>query len=220
MQLVRVVLVAALAAGCGGNTPRPPTVMGNQATDEVVTPAPAFLGSPDGAVQAEYWFDLECPPCLALAAVLADALTADPDGLGITLHSYPMPHHAWGKRAAAALMAARQQGHFDDAYEALLARARIREGNLSGMSMAELLARRDAARAIDDGEFIEVARALGLDEARFVVDLDSDEVAAALAEDVAAGEAVRLDSVPWLVINGRVYDGDLSTEAIRAALRP
>ncbi|MFY0535101.1 DsbA family protein [Nannocystis pusilla] len=61
-----------------------------------------------------------------------------------------------------------------------------------------------------------IARELGLDEARFLADLDSAEVAQVVRDDLVYARRLGLDATPAIFVNGRYVDGFRGAEALAA----
>jgi predicted DsbA family dithiol-disulfide isomerase len=64
--------------------------------------------------------------------------------------------------------------------------------------------------------FLEIARALGLDEARFLADLDGPDAAARVREDMLHARRLGLDGTPAFFLNGRYISGFRDVDALVA----
>ncbi len=130
--------------------------------------------------------DFLCPYCRRLRQVyrrLSDSLG---ERLVYVFRHFPNERaHPGAELAARASEAAARQGRFDDMHDALF----------------------DREPRVSEADVVELARTLGLDLARFVRDLDSDEVRARVAQDLADGRVNGVTGTPTLFIDGIRYDG-------------
>ena len=164
------------------------------------------LGKADAPVTIEVFEDFQCPACLRWGSDVFPTLASHElaDGtVKIAFHGYSFigPESV---DAAKAAWAANQQGRFWDMWATLYANQGLRENN--------------GAFARD--RLVAMADLIGLDHARFLVDIDSAEAAAAVSQSSASAVAAGITKTPSLVINGKLFEGagytDLST-AIAAA---
>ena len=68
--------------------------------------------------------------------------------------------------------------------------------------------------ALDDASLKKYAAQIGLNPAKFALDMASAKTAAAVAKDIRDGENLRINSTPTIFING-VKARDLSAEGFR-----
>jgi protein-disulfide isomerase len=104
--------------------------------------------------------------------------------------------HSQAAVAAAAAIAAHQQGKFWPMHDALFTH------------------RRDLSRP----SILALARTAGLEMKRFEADLDSAETKKTVAHDVEDGDRAGVEGTPSVFINGRKYNGALDLTAIRTAI--
>ena len=156
--------------------------------------APA-LGPADAPVTLVAFMDYECPYCRRAAAAFTELPRRYPDDLRIVFRHLPLPIHRAADGAARAAFAADRQGQFW-AYT-----ARLLAPEVTGLGR---------------GTFLELARALGLDEARFLADLDSQEAAAHVREDMLHARRLGLDATPGFFLNGRYINGFRGVDALAA----
>ncbi|WP_434423559.1 DsbA family protein [Nannocystis pusilla] len=161
------------------------------AVDAGVAPT---LGPADAPVLLVAFMDFECPFCRKAATEgIAELRRRYPNDVRIAYRQLPLPIHSAADSAARAVVAADKQNRFWDFAEKLLAAPR--------------LGRRTYAA---------IARELGLDEARFLADLDSAEVAQVVRDDLVYARRLGLDATPAIFVNGRYVDGFRGAEALAA----
>jgi protein-disulfide isomerase len=157
--------------------------------------APA-TGPVDAPVQLVAFMDFECPFCRRAAQ---DGFTAlrqrFPDDVRVVFRHLPLPAHRAADGAARAAVAADLQGQFWPFTERLLAA--------------------DTTR-LDRATFIATARAVGLDEARFLADLDGPAAAATVREDMLLARQLGAAATPSFFLNGRFVDGFRDVDALVA----
>lgn len=138
-------------------------------------------GPEDAKIVVVEWADFQCPACRELAPALDALLAANSSDVRLVFKQYPLSIHPQAELAARAAVAAQKQGKFWEMHHELFAPG------------AEL----------DRAGLIALARRLGLDEPRFVLDLDGEAVADAVARDRREADALGLKGTPMVFINGR-----------------
>ena len=161
-------------------------------------PALAAVGQLDGSADAPAVFvvfsDFECPACRQLAPQLRAVRLALGERVAVGFKNLPLEEvHPRARPGALAAMAAAEQGKFWEYHDALMSRE-----PLPG----------------DQAEFIELARALGLDVYRFAESFSAPRATARLAADVKEADALGLDGTPVLFLNGRRIVGMRSTDEL------
>ena len=186
---------ALLAMGATGGTPGP--------SPEGSSLAPAgnpHLGA--GPVEVVEFADFQCPGCAVVAPILADL--AESNAMTLVFRYFPLDSiHANADASARATEAAHRQGRFWEMSAAIYAR----QGAWKDLSSTDA-----------DAFFRSVAADVGLDVEAWQAAYESDEVAAAVDVDRQAAEGMGLTGTPTLFIDGRLYSGSLSEDAIRAAV--
>jgi protein-disulfide isomerase len=183
-------LAAEEAASFGGPE------LGRDVRYQVALGGAAYAGPADAPVVIVAFMDPLCPFCKrSLQSSFAAALQRWPTELRVELRHLPLPIHAAAEGASRAAAAAGRQGRFADFYDALVAET----GGELGRS-----------------RFAAIAARLGLDEARFLADLEDPSVAAEVAADRELAGAYGLRATPTLFINGRHFSGHLPPERLLA----
>ena len=129
--------------------------------------------------------DFDCPNTARMAPMLDRLLAAHPEELRVVYKAYPIPGHGFAPEAALAAAAARAQGLFWETHDLLLA-----DPTRHGPEDLERLAER-----------------AGLDLERFRKALESETLAAGIADDVALGHRIGVTGTPSFVLNGRRFEG-------------
>ncbi|MBQ8036783.1 MAG: thioredoxin domain-containing protein [Proteobacteria bacterium] len=160
-----------------------------------LTNAP-ILGNADAPVTIVEFTDFQCPFCSRANKTLHELLNANPDKVRIVFRHYPLPFHDKAKLAHQAAEAAKMQGKFWEYYDKLF----------------------DNQNALDRDSLIKHAKDLGLDEAKFVADMDSPAVAAVVEADLKAGSEAGVRGTPHFFLNGTLLSGAQPLAAFQGAL--
>lgn len=137
------------------------------------------------AVLVEY-SDFQCIRCAEVQPLLKQFLTRHASQVRLIFRHKPLKMHRWAELAARAADCAGVQGKFWEYGEMLYARQK-----------------EWSASADPKGLFIDYARQLGLDAARFEDDLASGAWDRFLLDDVADADARGLTATPTFFINER-----------------
>ncbi len=138
--------------------------------------------------------DFQCPYCIAAIAPLKELLKAYPNDVKLVFKQFPLDTHSQAAVAAAAALAAHQQGKFWQLHDAMFEQ----RGNLSRARILEL------------------AGNIGLDRKRFEAALDSAEIRQAVARDVEEGNRAGVEGTPTLYFNGRHYNRGVRFDLMKA----
>ncbi len=187
--------------GCNKDCPR-------QHADNQHPPIPATprseapsLGSADAKVTVEVWSDFQCPFCARGATVLKQLREKYGEQVRLVFRHQPLPMHQHARMAAAASMAAHEQGRFWEFHDALFA-------NQGALDRAALEA---------------LAGKLGLDMERFRRALDSSTWRTYVETEVAEAQRRGVRGTPTFFVNGKPVVGaqplSVFTDAIDAQLR-
>lgn len=151
-----------------------------------IAPTDPQRGAAGAPVTVVAYMDFECPYSAEAAATLDRLRARHGDGVRVVFKHLPLAMHDDARNAAAAALAAQQQGRFWEMHDWLFAH----QGQLDRVG-------------VEAG-----ARALGLDLARFRRDFDDPAVTdrPILAAE-AEGRALGFTGTPTLVVNGQVVPG-------------
>jgi protein-disulfide isomerase len=154
------------------------------------------LGNPDGDVTIVEYFDYQCPYCRKVAPALAQVMREDPK-LRVVLKDWPILG-APSRYAARLVLAAKYQGKYRAAYEALIGRA----GRLTEAGADEALA------------------AAGVDLARAKADLDAnkDRIDALLRRNDLQAQAFGFRGTPAFIVGTFRVPQALTAEQFKQAI--
>lgn len=123
-----------------------------------------------------------------------------PNDVKLVMKHFPLPSHAFAKKASIAALAAARQGKFWEMHERLYA----------------------GQKELNDGKLEAIAREIGLDLERFNADLKDPAIWSLIARDMNDGRQAEVKGTPTIFINGRLLNQrSLAgfTEAIEAELK-
>lgn len=143
------------------------------------------LGKPDAPVVIVEFLDPACETCRAFYPLVKDILAANPDQVRLVLRYAPF--HNGSDKVVAVLEAARKQGKFWPALEALLAT----QENWSPNHTPQV----ELVWAHLEG--------LGLDIEKMRIDMHAPEIANLIAQDLADGETLKVNKTPEFFVNGK-----------------
>ncbi len=143
------------------------------------------LGKPDAPVVIVEFLDPACETCSAFYPLVKDILAANPDQVRLVLRYAPF--HNGSDKVVAVLEAARKQGKFWPALEALL-------------STQESWSPHHTPQVDLVWQHLE---GLGLDMEKMRVDMHAPEIANLIAQDLADGEILKVDKTPEFFVNGK-----------------
>ncbi|MBI5510564.1 MAG: thioredoxin domain-containing protein [Deltaproteobacteria bacterium] len=140
--------------------------------------------------------DFECQFCARVGGVLDRVLAAYGDKVAVVFKHNPMPFHAHALEAALAAEAAGRQGKFWEMVALLFANQ----------------------QALDRDHYLQWARALGLDVARFAADLELPELRERVQRDQELVKALGGRGVPNFWVNGRHLVGAQPFEVLKGLI--
>ncbi len=154
------------------------------------------LGDANAPVTIVEFTDFQCPYCSKANTTVHELIKNNPGKAKLVFRSYPLPFHDKAQLAHQAAEAAKAQGKFWEYYDLLFANQ----------------------KTLDRDNLIGFAKQLGLDEAKFITDMDSAASAAAVKSDLELGSKAGVNGTPHFLINGRVLSGAQPLEAFQNAL--
>jgi protein-disulfide isomerase len=159
------------------------------------------LGPAQAKVTVEVWSDFECPFCSKGATTLRQLREKYGDQVRIVFRHQPLPFHPHARLAAAASMAAHEQGRFWEFHDALFANQ----------------------QALDRASLEKLAGTLKLDVERFRRALDSSTWSTYVETEVAEAQRRGIRGTPTFFVNGKGITGahplEVFTKAIDAELQ-
>ena len=143
------------------------------------------LGNANAPVVLVEFFDPACETCRAFYPLVKEMMAANPGKIRLVLRYAPF--HAGSDQLVAALEAARRQGKFWEALEALLAE----QDNVAQNHTVET----DRIWKYLDG--------LGLDLNKLKADMASPDIANVIAQDLADAQTLKVSKTPEFYVNGK-----------------
>ena len=175
-------------------------------------PPVASIPSPDGResklptatiVTLEEFGDYQCPPCGALHPTLKKLKQEFGGNLNFIFRNLPLTSiHKNALTAAQAAEAARVQDRFWEMHDQLYESQDLWKDDINPRSI-----------------FVKFASDLGLDTARFVRDLDDEQVRLRIEADADAAAKLGIKGTPTILIDGRRLRDEVTTpEGIRKGI--
>lgn len=150
----------------------------------LVRPHSPTLGNADAPVVIVEFFDPACETCAAFYPLVKRMMASNPDDIRLVLRYAPF--HNGSDKVVALLEAARKQGKYWQALEALLASQDAWSPHHTPQVML-------AWRQLEG---------LGLDRARLRADMVSPEIASLIAQDLEDAAALNVTKTPEYFVNG------------------
>ncbi|MBF0141948.1 MAG: thioredoxin domain-containing protein [Magnetococcales bacterium] len=169
--------------------PEPPRV-------EVKGAMTPVKGGAQAAVTVVEFSDFECPYCSRVQDVLGQLLAHYGDRIRIVFRHFPMPFHANAAKASEAGQCAEEQGKFWPFHDAMFKQQ-------NKLTVPDLKA---------------LAKATGLDAAKFDACLDGGTQAARVKADREEGERLGVSGTPTFFVNGISMVGSLPLEEFKTAI--
>ena len=118
---------------------------------------------------------------MRLAPLLQKVLDKNPNDVKLVFKNFPLAMHKSAKKAAAASLAAKEQGKFWEFHDQLFA-------NYRGLS---------------DAKIEEIAKELGLDMEKFNKAIDDPAIQQVIARDMKDGQLAGVRGTPTIFVNGK-----------------
>ncbi len=189
------IYAARMAEATDGPTAQPRAAQDDTVHEVPVGDAPA-KGKADAPVTIVAFSDFQCPFCSRVLPTLKSIEEKYGDKVRVAFKHQPLPFHQDARLAAAASMAAHEQGKFWEYHDKLFANS----------------------KALKRPELEKYAQELGLDLAKFKAALDSNKYESVIANDQALAKKVGANGTPTFFINGRKLVGAQPLPAFEAAI--
>jgi protein-disulfide isomerase len=154
------------------------------------------LGPANAPVTIVEFSDLRCPFCARVVPTLKELMKQYPKQIKWVFKNYPLDFHTDSPLAHQAALAAGKQGKFWEMHDLVFS--------------DQQLVRRE--------NLLDKARRLNLDMAKFIADLESDDIKKHIESDKRSGAALRVDGTPTFYINSVEYSGAISLEQFQTAI--
>lgn len=155
-----------------------------------------MLGDVNAPITIVEFTDFQCPFCSRGNTTIHELIEKNPGKIRLAFRHYPLSFHDKAKLAHQAAEAAKMQGKFWEYYDKLFANQ----------------------NKLDRDSLIGFAKELGLDETKFVADMDSAAVVKIVEDDIKAGSDAGVQGTPHFIINGSALSGAQPLNAFQAAL--
>ncbi len=140
--------------------------------------------------------DFECPFCSRVLPTLKQLEDEYGGKIKVAFKNQPLPFHANAKLAAAAALAAHEQGKFWEMHDKLFANQ----------------------RALDRASLEKYAQELGLNMDKFKAALDQGKFSAQIEADMAQASSLGANGTPTFFINGRTLIGAVPVDAFKRVI--
>jgi protein-disulfide isomerase len=153
-------------------------------------PDSPVLGNPDGDVAIVEFFDYKCPYCKRVSGTLKDVVAAD-GKIRLIMKEFPIlgPRSIQAARAA---LAVAKQGKYGEFHWALM----TEPGDMS------------------DPHIRQIARSVGVDVDRMMVDMESPEIQAMIKRNQVLAQALQITGTPAFVIGNTLVPGAIDRKAL------
>jgi protein-disulfide isomerase len=142
------------------------------------------------------WSDFQCPYCARGSMTLRELSSRYGDRIRLVFRNQPLPMHDRAKEAAAAALAANDQGKFWEYHDALFAHP----------------------DQLDRASLERRAQELGLDVIRFRASMDSQRTKDRLSADLADAQRLGVTGTPTFFVNGRRITGAQPVDTFATAI--
>ncbi|WP_020478588.1 DsbA family protein, partial [Myxococcus xanthus] len=153
-------------------------------------------GDKNAPVTIVAFSDFECPFCSRVVPTLKQLEDQYGGKIKVAFKNQPLPFHANAKLAAAAALAANEQGKFWEYHDKLFANQ----------------------RALDRASLEKYAQELGLNVDKFKAALDQGKFNAQIEADMAQASSVGASGTPTFFINGRTLVGAQPVDAFKRVI--
>lgn len=200
-------LVIAIAAGAGyyfffaPEKPEMPELASSSFSADALAENDTVKGARDAKTILIEYSDFQCPACAAYQPIVKQ-LAQDFEGkIAIVYRHFPLQQHKHAKLAAYAAEAGGKQGKFWEMHDMIF-------------EMQKEWSSQNDAR----DTFIGYAEKLGLDRARFISDIDSDEIIDKVDAQQKGGLRAKVNGTPMFFLNGKKLDTPRSYEDFKTTI--
>ncbi len=163
----------------------------------VKTDAYAQRGTKNPELTVIEFADFECPQCKNTSKEVSKFLRKYQNKIKVIFRHYPLDAHKMAMSAAIATEAAANQNKFWEMHDALF----------------------DTQSLLNDNLLLDLARAIGLNEAQYKKDIKDPKIAARVLTSKKEAEALKLDGTPYFYFNKRPYNLTFNLEGFELRMR-
>lgn len=143
-------------------------------------------GNANAKVTIIEFSDFECPYCKKGADTLEEVKKKyNQNDIRVVFKNYPLPFHKNAEPAARAALAANVQGKFWEMYKELF----------------------NNQKSLSEEFFIDTAKKIGLDVAKFRADYSSEKIISQVKKDEEEGKKFGVSGTPAFFVNGQLLEG-------------
>jgi len=156
-----------------------------------------FKGAEKASVTVVVFSDYQCPYCVQLQPLLQQLLVKYPKDLKLVLRHFPLPMHPFARKAAAASLAANNQGKYWEFSQKLF----------------------EQSSNLNDARIQNIAAQLGLNLNKFNDDINSASIQALIEKDIRDASRASVEGTPSVFINGKALRNGGDNELIQTIER-
>jgi protein-disulfide isomerase len=186
----------AIAAPAPAPPPTAAARLPTEAASVPLRPDDPVRGPAAAKVTVVVFSDFQCPFCSRVEPTMRQLVEANPGAVRVAWKHQPLSMHANAVPAARAAEAARLQGKFWEMHDRLFA----------------------SQAFLSDATYVQAAREMGLDVARFQADAASQGVLARIAADQTLAASAGAQGTPTLFVNCRKMVGAQPVESFQAVV--
>ncbi len=200
--IIILLSVLAISAIVRGRATAPSPVAAGARLDAVST-TDHLLGSASAQVTLVEYGDFQCPACAVFDPMVRQLATEFGDKLAIVYRNFPLRQiHPNADSSAQAAEAAALQGKYWEMHALLYDRQKSWERDLRAKQI-----------------FAGYATELGLDQVKFIVDLESGAVKGKVEGDLQSGNKVGVTYTPSFFVNGTLIQNPTNYEGFRLLIQ-
>ncbi|MFO0724532.1 MAG: thioredoxin domain-containing protein [Myxococcota bacterium] len=163
---------------------------------DLVSGTPQRGAKSDALVTIVEWSDFECPFCSRAVPTVDQILKTYGDKVAFQFRHQPLPFHPHAMPAAKAAVAAGKQGKFWEMHDKLFANQ----------------------KALNDTDFEQYAKEIGLNVAKWKADLAAEDVDALIKKDMADGSTYGARGTPSFFVNGVPIRGAMPFDSFKSVI--
>jgi protein-disulfide isomerase len=175
---------------------KPPSYQLGNETHQINLGQSPRKGRENAPITLVVFTDFECIYCSTWAETLDTMLETFPEEIAIVFKNYPLTYHKQAELAAAAALAAGEQGKFWEMHDLLFK-------NRTALKREDLLT---------------YAKRLKLDRSQFEESLEGNEVKKLILKDKTQGQTLGVRNIPTTFINGRNLSGSPPPSYIKGVI--
>lgn len=150
-------------------------------------------GPENARVTIVEYSDFQCPYCTTAVGNLNALMKMYPNDVRLVFKQFPLDNHSNARLAAAASLAAHEQGKFWPMHDKFY----------------------QNTRSLSRGNIMLWAKEQGLDMTKFTTALDSPQIKQLVSKELAEGEKFGVEGTPTIFINGKKYNATIDPQTLK-----